>query len=219
MIFNFDKVKKNKENFKLIFSVNIENEIKILSQQITLSKKVVNDLKGISKNKYFINGRDDELNTLSNISELCFNFEVYNLNNLNKSNVKEKIIIKECQLFNVNLEKEREDFFIKIIGNKETKDFHFDIKSQYLNRNKVNVNCNAHKRFLEHKADFYLICLVECEDYNNINTAKKAHYIAINKDYFNKNAVKKINVNRNSEYFEFDINKIKQTILTKGEVK
>lgn len=209
---------KNNNNITKILTFNFDEDISFKNkfiknvEQSSELRKNINEMKELTKIKTFVNGMEEITNFTSALSENFFSYYIYKLNQKNSYKLREKIEILDCDIAKFNLNKQKDDFYIKVKGNDETRKLEFDIKSQLITKDCITINKKAHERFINNNSDFYLICLID-SDSNNFKDVKKIHYLILTKEYFKNNAVYKYNDVRNSEYYSICLKSFKNEIF------
>lgn len=194
----------NKEVFEL-FSVTgfSENAIKKIDQ-IALCRRIVNEDKDISELSKYKRDREDLIIFQTIISEYSLSLYFYKVFKFDK-----EVDVKTSALVEVNLDHSNEDVRLKI----NNQIFNMDIKSQYSFNDNLNINVNAHKRFLDHGCDGYIVALIDSESKEKFKNVSTVRYIFISTEYFEKNK-KYVNLNRqnSSPFYSISISDILKSI-------
>ena len=143
---------KNNNNITKILTFNFDEDISFKNkfiknvEQSSELRKNINEMKELTKIKTFVNGMEEITNFTSALSENFFSYYIYKLNQKNNYKLREKIEILDCDIAKFNLNKQKDDFYIKVIGNDETRKLEFDndlVLENCRNNWRTYFNCNS----------------------------------------------------------------------------
>lgn len=214
-----DKINNEKSKNDLYYldkmEVN-EEDLKIVLDAVRLRSDINLHLKELGNITEYQRENEEKTNFQSMLVEISFSKYLWDkYKNLSKY-LKNKVEIKSPEIASVFLNKTKEDFYI----NNKLKNIvlNFDIKSQFLNNRyqSVNINQLAHKRFEEHKSDFYVVGLIDGnpEDFKSV---KNIYFVLMSLSYFYQNKEDINNpprpeIKKFSPYHRLDMINFKKTI-------